>query len=156
MVQHFFQWKAKLIAIRQATLDDASPLAQLVSQLGYPTNAAEFQHRLEAILGDPDYQTFVATEGSRVLGLIGVRLGFYYESSGVSGQIMALVVDQDHRGQGVGKALVAKVEAWLVERGARRVAVSASLHRHDAHHFYAGLGYMETGKRFAKDLAGRD
>lgn len=145
-----------MINIREATLDDAPPLARLVSQLGYPTTPAEFLPRLEAILGDPDYQTFVATEGDLALGLIGVRLGLYYESSGLSGQIMALVVDQDHRGRGVGKALVAQVEAWLVERGAQRVVVSASLHRQDAHHFYAGLGYRETGKRFAKDLAGRD
>ncbi len=50
--------------------------------------------------------------------MIGVRLGRYYEKNGVYGQIVALSVEQEQRGQHIGSSLVpvllpAPAASWL-------------------------------------------
>ena len=46
------------LTIRTADLADAEALADLMTQLGYPTSQKEMSDRLAAIFPDPDYVTF--------------------------------------------------------------------------------------------------
>jgi GNAT superfamily N-acetyltransferase len=63
-----------------------------------------------------------------------------------------MVVDELFRGQGVGRQLIETAEAWLREQGISSVIVTSGSQRTDAHRFYQDLGFIETGKRFAKHL----
>ncbi len=147
---------AALPQTRAATRDDAPTLATLMSQLGYPTTPDEMTARLDAILPDADYYTAVATlpdQPERVVGVIGVHFSHFYELNGAYGHIVALVVDETARSQGIGAALVTAAEGWLRERGARMVVVTSGLARKDAHRFYERVGFHATGLRFAKELA---
>jgi GNAT superfamily N-acetyltransferase len=138
--------------IREATLRDAAELADLVKQLGYATSPSEMKTRLEAILEDPDYHTLVADSGARLAGLVGVRLGRYYEKNGTFAQIAALVVREAERGTGVGALLLREAEAWAALRGAADVWVNSHRRRQEAHQFYEAHGYQSTGFRFRKLL----
>lgn len=80
------------LEIRPARMADASALARLMGQLGYPTEAVEMEARLTGLLAHGDYQTLVAEFNRHIVGMIGVHLGRYYEKNGVYGQIVALVV----------------------------------------------------------------
>jgi ribosomal protein S18 acetylase RimI-like enzyme len=133
-------------------LTDFAPIARLVSDLGYPTSPNEMQRRLEAILADQDYHTFVACEGDHVIGFIGTRAGPLYEADGHYGQIMALAVASTHHRRGVGRMLMAAAESQLIDRGARELVVTSGNHRAGAHTFYESCGFTFTGRRYKKSL----
>lgn len=141
------------LEIRPTRMADASALARLMEQLGYPTAAVEMEARLTGLLAHSDYQTLVAERNGHIVGMIGVHLGRYYEKNGVYGQIVALVVSQAHQGQHIGSALVAEGERWLQTRGVQTVIVNSGTYRQAAHRFYEHLGYQVTGIRFVKTFA---
>jgi GNAT superfamily N-acetyltransferase len=68
-------------------------------------------------------------------------------------KVSALVVDESHRGEGIGRALVAAMEAEARARRCVLLFLTTSAHHEDAHEFYRRVGLEETGKRFAKYLA---
>ena len=140
------------IKIRSARLNDSASVAGLMSQLGYATSAGEMKQRLEGILPDSDYMTFVAEHQKEVVGVIGVGIYRYYEKNGIYGRLLALVVDEKLKGQGIGVSLVAEAELRLKERGVGSIVVNSGKQRSEAHRFYKRLGYEETGLRFVKSL----
>lgn len=140
------------VKIRSAFLNDSLAIACLMSQLGYPTSEDEMKARLEAILLDSGYMTFVAECQKEVVGVIGVGVQRYYEKNGTYGRLLALVVDEKWRGLGIGGSLVAEAERWLKEREVSSIVVNSGKQRNEAHRFYKRLGYEETGLRFVKLL----
>jgi GNAT superfamily N-acetyltransferase len=140
------------IAIRAATLADAEPVARLMSELGYPTSPQQMAVRLASILADTTYQTLVACDGAQVVGVIGTRIGPMYELDAPHGQIMALVVGEPHRRDGVGGLLVQAAESHFAERGACVAIVTSANRRADAHAFYEKHGYTFDGRRYKKPL----
>jgi GNAT superfamily N-acetyltransferase len=139
--------------IRNATISDAPALAELITQLGYPTTPAQMQTRLPPLLVEPVNGTLVAELGGRVVGMIGLRIDRAHEYDGVQGRILALVVDASARGNGIGTALVAAGERWAAERGAGKIVVTTAKHRERTHEFYRALQYDFTGLRFGKVLS---
>jgi GNAT superfamily N-acetyltransferase len=140
------------VGIRRAETADAAALADLLTQLGYPTRASEMEMRMEAIFADKNYATFVAVSEGEVCGMIGTFTCYSYEHNSPSGRILALVVSEKMRGRGVGQALIAAAENDLARRNIHRVAVNARFERKQAHEFYEKLGYTRNGFRFVKEL----
>lgn len=138
--------------VREATLLDIGELARLVTQLGYPSSPSDMQGRLEAISRDSDYHTLVADTGACLVGVVGIRLGRYYERNGMFAQIAALVVDEAERGSGIGGLLLEAAERWAASRGASDVWITSHQQRQAAHRFYEAHGYQNTGFRFRKVL----
>ena len=64
----------------------------------------------------------------------------------------ALVVEESHRRQGIGQALVDTMEAEARARNCALLFLTTASSRRDAHEFYLRVGLEETGKRFAKLL----
>ena len=131
-------------------MPDAPALADLLTQLGYPTSPASMEGRLANILPHPDYLTLVAEADGRVVGMIGATIEYAHEMDGRIGQIIALVVDEGYRNRGIGAVLLAECERWLRERGADLIIVTSNKRRVDAHRFYERLGYDGNGLRFSK------
>ena len=140
------------LAIRAAELGDADALAALMTELGYKTRSSEMRMRMESILVDPRYRTFVAVKQGRVCGMIGTFCRYSYEYNDPSGRIIALVVASDSRGHGIGRRLIVVAENDFAQRAIRRVAVNTRFERKEAHEFYERLGYMRNGFRFVKNL----
>jgi ribosomal protein S18 acetylase RimI-like enzyme len=142
------------LAIRAAGKVDAPALAKLMGELGYPTRASEMEMRLESILNDPNYRTFVATSHGEVCGMVGTCCFYSHEHNSPGGRIIALVVSETMRGQGVGRELVRIAEKDFVSRNVTRIALNTRTHRKEAHLFYERLGYEMNGFRFVKNLEG--
>jgi GNAT superfamily N-acetyltransferase len=138
------------IQIREAQASDSPAIARLVTQLGYPSSVAEIQKRLAVFSGQPDYAVWVAESSSGIVGLTGVFLHYALEFDGACGRLLGLVVDEAHRGQGIGKQLLEHTEGWLRERGVSHLTLTSGGQRIEAHGFYRHLGFEETGLRFVK------
>jgi GNAT superfamily N-acetyltransferase len=130
------------------TEDDAEGVATLSTQLGYPSTAEETLRRFRGIGDAPDARVWVAQapDGAIVgwIHLFGNRL----LESDPDIEIGGLVVHEDARGRGVGRALVSAAEDWARERGYTMVSVRSNVIRREAHEFYKGLGYEPTKSQF--------
>jgi ribosomal protein S18 acetylase RimI-like enzyme len=140
------------LTIRAAQLSDAAALAGLMCELGYETSELEMQSRLQKILPDSHYSTFVAIEQGRVCGMIGTFARYSFEHNDRGGRILALVVTKDSRRSGVARRLIAAAEKDFARRKITRIAVNTRFEREGAHAFYESLGYTRNGFRFVKTL----
>jgi len=138
------------ISVRRAAEADAAAIAALSSQLGYPSEVGQAAERLHALQDHRDIRALVAEQGGEVVGFVGLMVFPAFHRDGLHGYVTALVVDEEVRGTGAGRELMAAAEAWFAERGVKRVNLTTALHREDAHDFYEKLGYTFTGKRFTK------
>ena len=139
--------------IRDAELNDAPELAVLMCELGYQTDRTEMETRLQLILSNPGYKTFVAIMDGSVCGMIGTLTYPSYEHNDASGRILALVTSSTVRRRGIGHALIATAEKDFAQRGIGRVSLDTRFTREDAHKFYELLGYERNGWRFVKQLS---
>ncbi|HEX2642580.1 MAG TPA: GNAT family N-acetyltransferase [Thermoanaerobaculia bacterium] len=130
------------IVIRPADSADAPSLAALSGQLGYPSTPAQIAARL-AVLAETADAVRVAEVDGQVAGWIHVGSHRPLESE-PSAEISGLVVDEAHRGQGIGRLLVEAALAWARERGYAGIRVRSNVVRADAHRFYEGLGFQRV------------
>jgi GNAT superfamily N-acetyltransferase len=140
------------LTIRDARLEDSPRIAVLLDQLGYPTEANAVGPRLErlGIVGD---RVVVAELDGTVVGLAHLQVTPALERERPAAKLAALVVDDAHRGEGVGRALVEEMEEEARRRGCSVLFLTTAARRKDAHAFYERIGLAETGKRFAKELS---
>jgi GNAT superfamily N-acetyltransferase len=138
------------VTFRAAEANDAEFLAPLLGQLGYPADVDEVPGRLEALAQFPMAAALVAVIGKKVIGLITIHVFPSLHVAQPVAWITSLVVDSEHRGQGIGSALVGEAERWARENRAKRISVSSALHREETHRFYEVRNYLRTGLRFTK------
>jgi len=140
------------VTFRPAARADASAIAALVTQLGYPTAPAEMEQRLRRLLVQPEYTIVVAELAGEIAGLAAAYLGHALEFDSAYGQLTGLVVDERWRGRGLGRLLMERMEDALRDRGATIFVLTSGYRRAEAHKFYEHIGYRATGVRFAKRL----
>jgi GNAT superfamily N-acetyltransferase len=140
------------VNIRPAVASDAPALANMLDQLGYPTDASEIPERLARMAERPGTTVFVAELREQAVGVVTVHLFPSLHTSEPVAWLTALVVDESVRGSGVGSALVARAEEWAQRHGAKRLALTSHLRRADAHEFYKRRDYEQTGVRLVKEL----
>lgn len=137
--------------IRPAGHGDASSIAALTTQLGYPTTAAEMQARLAHALASPMDAVFVAVSTHGVVtGWIHIIERHLLEAPPFC-EIMGLVVDESARGRGVGAELTAAAERWATGRGVGVMRVRSNVVRERAHAFYVRNGYREKKRQAVLD-----
>lgn len=145
--------KGAEFVLRPACEGDAGRIAALSGQLGYPTTEEAVLERLRAIVQRPDHAVFVAEMAGLVVGWVHVHAVATLESP-AHAEIGGLVVDEAHRGRGIGRALMERAEEWARDVGLRAVRLRSNVIRAEAHAFYEHIGYalMKTQKVFAKAL----
>ncbi len=134
--------------IRAARLSDAGDIAHLTTQLGYDLTEADAADRLSRLLLRDDQQFFVADVDGCAVGWVHVVFAEYVDAEPFV-VIGGLVVDQNHRRLGIGRALMDHAEVWARERGCSMVRLSSSATRSAAHRFYENLGYANIKTQFS-------
>ena len=129
------QWSDR---IRGARPDDAPALAELSSQLGYPSTERQVRERLSLLL-DPERELLVADAPDGPAGFIDVHVQRVVESDAY-GEVGGLVVAAAHRGEGLGAALLAAAADWSRARGLERLWIRADRARVGPHEFYEAIG----------------
>ena len=131
------------IRVRLAAAAEAPALAGLCAQLGYPSTAEQVADRLAGILPRPDHAVFVAEVGGQVGGWVHVFVCRMLEAEAFA-EVGGLVVDETHRGTGLGRALMDAAETWSRGRGMFEVRLRSNVVREGAHRFYESLGYARV------------
>ncbi len=97
----------------------------------------------------------VATDGWQILGVVALAVIPYFERPGSWGRVVALVVDSQARGLGVGRRLLAVAEQAAWDRGCVCMEITSARRRTAAHAFYRSAGYADRcgeSARFLKEL----
>ena len=135
-------------------LSDFKAVCALTNELGYPMLELRMYERLQCVVDRPEHGAFVAERQGAVVGWIHVYVAHIIEAPNSYVEIGGLVVDENHRGAGIGRALVAAAEGWARQNWFDDIRVRSASKRTDAHAFYEKLGYqlVKTQMRFQKDL----
>jgi GNAT superfamily N-acetyltransferase len=142
------------VRVRRMEESDAEEVNELVRQLGYPDDLGKTATAIRAVLGSESGDAFVAVDADgHVVGWAHVFVAPHIES-GPNAELGGLVVDESARGEGAGRALVERVEAWARERGAVDICLRSNIVRDGAHKFYQHLGFemQKTQHKFRKKL----
>jgi GNAT superfamily N-acetyltransferase len=142
-----------LVSVRPARLLDATAIAPLLGELGYPAAAPDVMARLERLLARGDGGVLVAEIGDKTVGLATYQIIDLLERARPQCRITALVVREGERRRGVASALIEAVESAARERGCFRLEVTTRPKRSDALGLYAALGFHERPYRLVKTLA---
>jgi len=131
------------MVIRLAQISDSSAIADLSTQLGYPSHPEETEVRLRDALDRGDGAILVADEEGAVVGWLQV-VGTHTIDSDPCALIAGLVVDEARRSRGIGAALVEAAVEWAAEHGYRTIRVRSNVVRERAHAFYERLGFSRV------------
>jgi GNAT superfamily N-acetyltransferase len=142
-----------VLEIRPAQPEDATSIAVLATQLGYPSSTEEVKRRLALIPRGGDHAVLVAVLDGYVMGWLHVFVCHLVESD-TRAEIGGLVVNENHRGRGIGRKLMTLAEEWARAKDCNQVSLRSNIIRGDAHRFYEKLGYarIKTQHAFCKIL----
>lgn len=139
-------------SFREARRSDASAIADLLSQLGYPCTPDDAADRIAIMVGDPTQALVVAEHLGDLNGLLGLDFMYYLPLGTMTCRITALIVNERQRRTGVGKDLLKEAERRARRAGAARIELTSAAHRQAAQEFYKSAGYEEMSLRFVKRL----
>jgi len=141
--------------MRRAVVDDLPVLVGLLADdpLGSGREStgdlAPYRRAFDLIDADPSELLVVAADGDVVVGTL--QLSFLpglARGGALRAQIEAVRVAADHRGCGVGEAMV----RWAIDearsRGCALVQLTSDKARSGAHRFYERLGFVATHEGF--------
>ena len=149
---------------RQATLDDLEALMSMQLKLWPDAGRADLEPHARAILEGRPRSTlpltlFVAEEPEEpeVIGFVEVGLRSHADGCDESrpvGFIEGWFVEEPHRKQGVGRALIAAAEEWCRQQGCAEVASDTWIDHEDSQRAHAALGFEVVDRcvHFRKSL----
>jgi GNAT superfamily N-acetyltransferase len=138
--------------LRPATEADAPYVAMLLSELGYPSQAADVKDRLLRSLHGQTSRLVLAQSASEVVGLMAAELVPYFPTGATVCRVTALVVASHYRGSGFGKLLLAAAIEFARTHHCSGIELTSAERRVEAHAFYERQGFARTAFRFFKAL----
>lgn len=140
--------------IRAFQMQDVEALCPLYNQLGYPVSASLLVRRLTKLLAQDGYHLLVAAVDREIVAFIGFTKMYMFEADQTYMRILALVVDESHRRQGIAGELLAQVKQIAKEEGASFLALNSGIsdERLAAHQFYEKQGFKRTSYGFKSKL----
>lgn len=133
------------LQIRLMTNDDYRDVYRLFRQMNWAGacyDELEFARIFEKFLNSDDREAYVATVYNRVIGFVTL---YYFEAFHYFGKaaiIQELVVTEEFRGRGVGKALVEFVKEKVSEKHCHGLEVATDLWQSGAKSFYEKCGFI--------------
>ena len=143
--------------IRLVTPADQAEWLRMRHDLWPDVEPADLLREMDRIIADPQTPVFVMERpDGRLGGFIETGTRKYADGCETSpvGYIEGWLVDEDLRGQGVGKALVKTAEDWAREQGLHEMASDTWLENEVSIAAHLKMGYEEVERliHFAKTL----
>lgn len=140
---------AMSVQIRPATLSDIDTLVKLLRQLfgiegDFGFDADTHRRGLKQLLGrHDDAWIWVAAMDGDVVGMCTGQKMISTAAGGPSLQIEDMVIDEAHRGNGIGAALFSHIERWAAVNGFVRMQLNADSNNAPALAFYDSQGWEQ-------------
>lgn len=131
---------SEALTLRGASAGDASRIAELLTDEGYPVGPTDVAARIARFEG-PDAAVIVAEQAGEVIGFIAIHAVPRFEHDDRFVRVLAVVVDAGARERGVGHRLMAEAESFGREHQAAFVEITAGHHRPEARQLYEALGF---------------
>lgn len=137
--------------ITRAVRGDLPDLTALLGELfsieqDFRPQAVRQRRGLELLLRSPRCAlVLVARDGSgRAIGLASAQLVVSTSEGALSAWIEDVIVAGNHRGQGLGRALIKRLLTWARQQGATRAQLLVDIDNPPALAFYDRLGWQPT------------
>ena len=136
--------------IRAATAADIPALVELLAALftieqDFSPDLDKQSRGLAGVIANPNGLVAVALDDTdAVVGMSSAQLVFSTAEGAWSAWVEDVVVADQWRGRGLGRALLQHVLDWSAERGATRAQLLVDLDNPPALDFYRHLGWAET------------
>ena len=136
------------LTVRPATEEDLDAVVEMYAEVAAegrwiggeaPVDKAARRVAFEGSIRRDDAELFVAVEGDRLVGHLGIQLHGY----GVAD--LGMMVTSDARGRGVGSALLSAAVTWARAVGAHKVALQVWPHNEAALALYRKFGFAQEG-----------
>jgi GNAT superfamily N-acetyltransferase len=143
----------KQLVFRKATADDLPYILSLLAddsigagrEIRGESVSTEYVQAFEAVSLDGNQLLAVAEQEGRVIGTLQLSFIPGLSRGGAwRGQIEAVRVASDRRGEGIGGAFFKWAIAACRERGCKLVQLTTDKRRLDAHRFYDRLGFVDS------------
>ena len=141
---------------RKVSIDDAHELAALLKNIGWfeflakRSDAEGREHvkaQLQRCLADDSHFIYVAESDQKIIGYVSAHWLPYLFLRGSEGYISELFVRDSARGQGVGRDLLARIEAEAKARGCHRLSLINFRGRESYQRlFYVKAGWQERAE----------
>jgi GNAT superfamily N-acetyltransferase len=139
------------VAVRTARLDDAPAIVDMNHRLARETEQKKLDHEtlakgVDAILRDPRLgHYFVAVSGEKPIGQMAVTEEWSDWRNGRLWWLQSVYVDEQWRGRGVFRLLLAKVSARARESGVIGLRLYVDRRNERAQSTYARAGFRDAG-----------
>lgn len=137
--------------IRSAKPEDVQIIYTFICDLEKTTFDFErFRQLYLQNIGAEKHIYLVAEENSTVIGYLSCHGQPLLHHLGMVYEIQEMFVDEDQRGKGIGRKLVAELESRLRDRECRGIEVSSNATRTATHEFYVSCGFKKSHFKFTK------
>lgn len=110
----------------------------------FESDEAKQRSGLLLLLAQKDSCIFVAEQKGLIVGMCTMQTVISTAEGRAAGLLEDLVVDDKHRGQGIGKLLVEAVCQWAKDRNIERIQLLADKYNLAALNFYQNTGWIKT------------
>jgi ribosomal protein S18 acetylase RimI-like enzyme len=142
----------ELVPLNAALFREDAGSRDPYADLDWPRRSGE-QYFHEAVADGERSAVWVAEVEGRAVGYLLGRLQAPTDVRPVaSASLESLYIAADHRGGGIGEALVDQFIAWARRQGAGRATVSAYADNEGANRFYRRLGFAARSTMFDRAL----
>jgi GNAT superfamily N-acetyltransferase len=142
------------IRIRPSRPQDFDDILVLLGQLwpGKQLNPQALREVYERGLTSQAQVYLSAVERERVIGFCSLTIKNNLWQEGNLGHVDELVVEEAHRGGGIGNMLLDRITLAAREAGCKRLELDSAFHRKPAHEFYEKKGFANRAYLFSKVL----
>ena len=127
--------------IRECVLADAESIFELNrSEMGYDYSLEKTKQNIKELLLSAHDKIYVAVVDGSVVGYVHAN-DYKLIYAPAMKNIMGIAVSSKYKRMGIGKELLAEVEAWAKADGAKGVRLVSGATRKEAHMFYERCGY---------------
>jgi len=129
----------RIEAVTEATPEVHAALARLLPQLNDRLPVPDME-RVRALVADPAVTLLFALDGDEIVGTTTVIV--YTTPFWIKARLDEVVVDENARGKGVGKALVAAALDVARAKGAQVAELQSGVQREAANQLYPRMGFQ--------------
>lgn len=139
-----------MVKYRKAILQDEQKVFGLAKKLAtsFVVNEKEFKNIYSPLLEDENVDLFVAELESKLIGYVLAFHHYTFYANGLISWVEELYVEEEYRGNNIGKGLMQLIEDAAKERNTKLIALSTRR----ASKFYEAIGYEKSATYYKKTI----